>query len=139
MITIGRHINGITINPLEYVLEDDGRYRLFEDVEAAKSFLLEAGIPSEEVEEYTYKSTLEMEWDDLYEEIQRFEIGDPELDKAAKEKPQHVWTVVEDGSSEDMYVVPGIHFVNRIFYIVSEKPWKHENEDYLYYASNPED
>lgn len=33
-----------------------------------------------------------------------------------------VWTVVEDGSSSDQWITPGIHYVNRLCYLVTEIP-----------------
>ena len=36
MIRIGRHIEGITINPLEYLLDDNGEIMLFGCEEEAK-------------------------------------------------------------------------------------------------------
>lgn len=46
MVSIGRPINGITINGLEYVLDDKGEVMLFTDIPAAKAFLREHGIRS---------------------------------------------------------------------------------------------
>ena len=36
MIIVGRHINGITINPLEYLLDDAGNEMQFESEEKAR-------------------------------------------------------------------------------------------------------
>lgn len=33
----------------------------------------------------------------------------------------HVWTVVESGSDNDLWITPGIRYVNRICYLVTEK------------------
>lgn len=33
----------------------------------------------------------------------------------------YVWTVLDGDSSNDQWIVPGIHFVNRICYLVTEK------------------
>lgn len=33
----------------------------------------------------------------------------------------HVWTVVESGCDDDLWITPGIHYVNRICYLVTEK------------------
>jgi hypothetical protein len=38
-IVIGRPINGISINGLEYLLDEDGEYKQFESTEEAKTFL----------------------------------------------------------------------------------------------------
>lgn len=34
----------------------------------------------------------------------------------------HVWTVVESGCDDDLWITPGIRYVNRICYLVTEKP-----------------
>lgn len=41
---------------------------------------------------------------------------------------ERVWTVV-DGDSGAQWAMPGGHLVNRVAYIVTEKPWPHENID----------
>ena len=38
-IVIGRPINGISLNGLEYLLNEDGEYKQFESTEEAKTFL----------------------------------------------------------------------------------------------------
>ena len=43
MIAIGRPINGISLNGLEYLLNDDGSYMEFNDSKTAKDFLRENG------------------------------------------------------------------------------------------------
>ena len=50
MIAIGRHINGITLNELEYVLDDDGDIMAFQDEDEAKKFLLANGCTEDELE-----------------------------------------------------------------------------------------
>ena len=35
--------------------------------------------------------------------------------------PLNLWTVLEGGSSNDQWITPGYHFVNRICYLVTEK------------------
>lgn len=46
-IVVGRHINGITINPLEYLLDEEGEPLVFESEEKAKEFLAEKGFTEE--------------------------------------------------------------------------------------------
>lgn len=50
MVIVGKHINGITINPLEYLLDDDGVIMEFAGIEAAKAFLQEKGFTDDELE-----------------------------------------------------------------------------------------
>ena len=55
-IVISRHINGITLNPREYLLDKKDRVLEFESVEKAKQYLRRRGVKS---------------FDDLYFERQR--------------------------------------------------------------------
>ena len=34
----------------------------------------------------------------------------------------YVWTVVDGGGTADQWITPGIHYVNRVCYLVTEKP-----------------
>ncbi len=49
-VIIGRFINGITINPLEYVLDDNGDLMVFETEDKAKEFLKEHGLNDDDIE-----------------------------------------------------------------------------------------
>jgi len=48
-VVIGRHINGITINPLEYLLDEDEEPMIFESEEIAKDFLKEKGFTDDDI------------------------------------------------------------------------------------------
>ena len=48
-VVVGRHINGITINPLEYLLDEEGEPLVFENEEKAKEFLTEKGFTEEDM------------------------------------------------------------------------------------------
>ena len=50
MTIIGRPINGISINGLEYVLDDDGNEMQFEDENAAKAYMLDNGFKEDDFE-----------------------------------------------------------------------------------------
>ena len=50
MVIVGKHINGITINPLEYILDDSGKEMEFASIEAAKVFLKEQGFTDDDIE-----------------------------------------------------------------------------------------
>lgn len=47
---IGRPINGISINGLEYVTDNNGEEMIFDSIENAKEFLDSHGIGEEEIE-----------------------------------------------------------------------------------------
>jgi len=44
MIIIGRHINGITLNPMEFISDDNGVIKIFNNEEEAKEFLVDNDI-----------------------------------------------------------------------------------------------
>lgn len=47
-IAVGRAINGISINGLEYILDSDNEVMLFNSTEKAKEFLTEHGVDAED-------------------------------------------------------------------------------------------
>lgn len=49
---IGRPINGISINGLEYVMDDDGELMTFASEEAAIAFLNQNGISADDIEDF---------------------------------------------------------------------------------------
>ena len=54
-----------------------------------------------------------------------------DLDKAKLTDPNHIWTIV-DGDNGLNYICPGFHFVNRVGYLQTLKPWKSEEENFLW-------
>jgi len=36
--------------------------------------------------------------------------------------PAFVWTVVDGDTGDDQWIVPGVHYVNRVCYLISEIP-----------------
>jgi hypothetical protein len=55
MIVIGRPVNGISINGLEWLLDDNGDPIRFIDGSAAKQFLLDNGESSENIYSYWFE------------------------------------------------------------------------------------
>ena len=55
MIIVGKHIHGVTINPLEYILDDNGRVKKFIDKNKAKAFFREHGTADEMMEELVFE------------------------------------------------------------------------------------
>jgi len=43
-----------------------------------------------------------------------------------KQDPKNIWTLI-NGDDDSFVIIPGSHYVNRIGYFVTEKPWEHEN------------
>lgn len=50
-----------------------------------------------------------------------FETYGQELEFVRQQDPRTIWTLI-DGDDGDQYVVSGIHFVNRIGYLISTVP-----------------
>lgn len=50
MIAIGRYIEGISLNGLEYVLDDDGAIELFDSEDEAISFLHDNNFTDKDIE-----------------------------------------------------------------------------------------
>jgi len=46
----------------------------------------------------------------------------PDLELVHQVDPDHVWTVVDGDAGHDQWIVPGVHRVNRICYLVTRKP-----------------
>ncbi|WP_160310602.1 hypothetical protein [Acinetobacter bereziniae] len=55
-ISVSRPINGISINGLEYLLDDDGNIRLFSDENEAKDWLTCQGFSMDEIDWMTFKT-----------------------------------------------------------------------------------
>lgn len=50
----------------------------------------------------------------------------------------HVWTVV-DGDDGGMYALAGFHVVNRVGYLLTERPWQDEQAEAVYWAAEDEE
>lgn len=46
-----------------------------------------------------------------------------------KDRPDHVWTLLD--GDDGTYIVSGYHFVNRIYYIITNEPCQSDHEEYL--------
>jgi len=55
MVIVGRPINGISINGLEWLLDNDGEPIRFSDGDAARSFLLDNGESAENIYSYVFE------------------------------------------------------------------------------------
>jgi hypothetical protein len=55
MVIIGRPVNGISINGLEWLLDDNGDPMRFTDNSAAKQFLLDNGETAENIYSYWFE------------------------------------------------------------------------------------
>jgi hypothetical protein len=51
----------------------------------------------------------------------------------------HVWTEVDDDDSEDTLILPGMHRVNRIGYLITLAPWRDDEADLAVVCDGPDD
>ena len=63
MIMIGRPIEGISINGLEYALDDKGEPLLFENEKEARDFLLSHGMNEKDLEYFVFVSEEDYDMD----------------------------------------------------------------------------
>ena len=75
-IVVGRHVNGITINPLEYLLDDEGDLMTFESEEKAKEFLAEKGFSEEDMYWMVFDEVDNAKQTDEYEVIGECEVDE---------------------------------------------------------------
>ncbi|ALV27389.1 hypothetical protein [Pannonibacter phragmitetus] len=52
-----------------------------------------------------------------------FETFGPELDAVSAADPACIWTLVSSDDDDGLYLLSGCHFVNRMGYLVTERPW----------------
>jgi len=56
MVAIGRHLEGVTLNPLEFILNDDNlTVKVFESEEVARQFLMDHGVDQAILDDFTYQ------------------------------------------------------------------------------------
>jgi hypothetical protein len=58
-----------------------------------------------------------------------YETFGEELDYIREQPNKRVWTIV-DGDGDDLIIIAGKHFVNRMGYIVTDEEWEDEYEEY---------
>lgn len=59
----------------------------------------------------------------------KFETFGKDLETVLSQDPKNVWTCVE--TEEGLCFVAGLHYVNRIYYLVSNESWTNSDEIYL--------
>lgn len=60
------------------------------------------------------------------EPIFEFETFGEDYEEVIKYDNTQIWTQIEDENG-DFFIVPGLRFVNRFAYYITEKPWINEN------------
>jgi len=57
-----------------------------------------------------------------------FETFGPELDAVKAADPARVWTLVSSDDDDGLYLLSGFHLVNRLGYLITERPWAGEGQ-----------
>jgi hypothetical protein len=65
----------------------------------------------------------------FYEDYIAFETFGEELEFVRNQKSECIWTIIE-GDSDDLYIVNGIHIVNRFGYYITEVPWQEKDGEF---------
>jgi hypothetical protein len=60
-----------------------------------------------------------------------FETYGEELEFVKKQNPANIWTVVDSDSGNYPIITNGFHYVNRLSYIITEKPCEEEFVDVI--------
>lgn len=55
MIRIGRHINGVILNPLEYLLDENDEIMYFDHYHEADQFLLDHGYTESDLDSFVFE------------------------------------------------------------------------------------
>lgn len=58
-VVVGRPINGISLNGLEYLLDEDGKIEIFPSLEEAHQVLINGGVWEEDLDEFEYRKVME--------------------------------------------------------------------------------
>lgn len=64
---------------------------------------------------------------DLYRQREWCDAEDAKALEIARAE-RRIWTVLESDNNEDMIVVNGDHYINRLYSIITRKPWKEGEE-----------
>jgi hypothetical protein len=60
-----------------------------------------------------------------------YETYDEEFEYVNEQvKTNRVWTIIDEG--DEMFVVAGLRYINRMGYLVTDKPWENINETYKF-------
>lgn len=79
-----------------------------------------------------FKEISNQEWEDTYLPITNqitneglaYETYGDELDYVTQQDEKHIWTELD--GDEGVYIVSGFHYVNRIQYYITTKPWSED-------------
>lgn len=49
---------------------------------------------------------------------------------------QHIWAIIEDSETGNLYASPGYHLVNVVGFIVTEHPWESSNLEAVWFVES---
>jgi hypothetical protein len=75
------------------------------------------------------KSIRSKNFPDQYGQLETYGNDLKVLKRIFKKTPKRIWTFVD--SDNGVEIIAGFHFVNRIYYIVTNENWADENESYV--------
>jgi hypothetical protein len=59
-----------------------------------------------------------------------YETFGEELEYVKNKPNKNIWTIV-DTDGDDLLILAGFHFVNRLGYLITNEEWEDEHEEYL--------
>jgi hypothetical protein len=59
-----------------------------------------------------------------------FETYGDDLDVLRQYKQGHIWTLI-NGSGSSMFIIPGIRWIDRLNYIITETPWTDDDKNII--------
>ncbi len=62
-----------------------------------------------------------------------YETSGEDIKKIRNTEPEYIWTLV-DTDDENLAILPGMHYVNRIAYIITKVPHNEEQCEEVLYA-----
>jgi hypothetical protein len=58
-----------------------------------------------------------------------YETFDEEFDYVKNQPKENVWTIIDE--EDELYIVSGLHIVNRLGYLITKEPCSSKNETYI--------
>lgn len=48
------------------------------------------------------------------------------------EHKQNVWTIIDGEDDDNLYIIAGYHYVNRLYYVITNEKWTNDYECYVW-------
>jgi hypothetical protein len=59
-----------------------------------------------------------------------YETFDEEFDYVKNQPKENVWTIIDE--EDELYIVSGLHIINRVGYLITKEPASSKNETYKF-------